>query len=113
MLKGCQRKVIVIKNPGSELFEEAYFIVKPLDKAKKESDFLAEANRIISSRTASCRSSAQNTGTGGTKAEEKKSGPKAGAVSFLFGKGASWLFGFFAGAGTLAGILAVCGVFAV
>ncbi len=109
MLKGCQRKVIVIKNPGSELFEEAYFIVKPLDKARKESDFLAEANRIISVRSASCRSSSQETGKDGAKTAKAK----AGAASHFSAKGVLWLFGFLTGAGTLAGVLAACGVFAV
>lgn len=51
MIKGCSRKVIVIKNPGSNLFEEAYFIVSPKESERKYGDFLLEANRIIASRT--------------------------------------------------------------
>lgn len=53
MIKGCSRKVIVIKNPGSNLFEEAYFIVSPKESERKHGDFLLEANRIIASRTVS------------------------------------------------------------
>lgn len=50
MYKGCQRKMIMIKNPGGDLFDEAYFILK--EKAvKKQSlndhDMIAEANRIV------------------------------------------------------------------
>ncbi len=51
MIKGCSRKVIVIKNPESNLFEEAYFIVSPKESERQYGDFLAEANRIIALRT--------------------------------------------------------------
>ena len=53
MIKGCSRKVIVIKNPGSDLFEEAYFILNPRESERKHGDFLLEANRIIQSKTVS------------------------------------------------------------
>ena len=33
--KGCQRKMIVIKNTGSEFFDAAYFILKE-GKSEKE-----------------------------------------------------------------------------
>ena len=50
MYKGCQRKMIMIKNPGGDLFDEAYFILK--EKAAKQQvlndhDMIAEANRIV------------------------------------------------------------------
>ncbi|MBO7302740.1 MAG: hypothetical protein J6U68_00970 [Clostridia bacterium] len=47
-MRGCQKKVIYIKNTGSDCFEEAYFVVK--DEAygiSSERDFLSEANRIV------------------------------------------------------------------
>lgn len=53
MIKGCSRKVIVIKNPGSDLFEEAYFIVSPKVSERKHGDFLHEANRIIALKSGS------------------------------------------------------------
>ncbi len=53
LIKGCSRKVIVVKNPGSNLFEEAYFIVSPKESERKHGDFLLEANRIIQSKTVS------------------------------------------------------------
>ena len=51
MLKGCKKNVIYIKNTGSEMFEEAYFIVSDSEVACKSSDcdILTEANKIISS----------------------------------------------------------------
>ncbi len=48
MLKGCKKNVVYIKNTGSELFEEAYFIVsEKRASGKRESDILDEANKII------------------------------------------------------------------
>lgn len=49
--KGCQKRIIMLKSTGSELFDEAYFILK--ERAEKsphitESDMVKEANRIIS-----------------------------------------------------------------
>ena len=49
--KGCCKKMIVLKNTGSDLFEEAYFVLN--DKNSKscvmnETDMVKEANKIIS-----------------------------------------------------------------
>ncbi len=50
MIKGCSRRMIVLKDTGSELFDEAYFMLKSgkLPKSVKgEKDFIAEANKIV------------------------------------------------------------------
>ena len=50
MYKGCQKKMIMLKNTGSEMFEEAYFILKDKNgQAAKlsETDMIREANRIV------------------------------------------------------------------
>ena len=48
MLKGCQRKIILVKDLGSQYFESAYFVIKgDLSEVSKDSDMLAEAHRII------------------------------------------------------------------
>jgi hypothetical protein len=48
-VKGYQKKVILIKNVGSEVFEEAFFIVNSEEKTQKISHatMVAEAKRII------------------------------------------------------------------
>ncbi len=51
MLRGCQRRMIVLKNTGSNIFDEAYFLLN--EKAAEsytltETDMIREANRIIS-----------------------------------------------------------------
>lgn len=49
MIKGCQKKIIMINDTGSDMFEQAYFIVK--DEAQgavcSKNDMIREANRII------------------------------------------------------------------
>ncbi len=49
LYKGCQKRMIMLKNTGSEIFDEAYFIIK--DSAQRrgvsETDMVREANRII------------------------------------------------------------------
>lgn len=46
MLKGAQKKMIVIKTSDSEIFEEAYFVVKG-GVERSQPDMVSEANRII------------------------------------------------------------------
>ena len=51
MVKGCSKRVIVLKSPNSELIDEAYFILK--DRAhmpcmKRDFELVDEANRIVS-----------------------------------------------------------------
>lgn len=46
--KGCEKRMIMIKNTGSELFEEAYFILNSKTTATTTSDdMIKEANRIV------------------------------------------------------------------
>lgn len=47
MLRGCKRNMIVLRGTGSDLFEEAYFVVKEEAEKRSASDMLAEAERII------------------------------------------------------------------
>ena len=47
-MRGYQRRVIYLKNTGSALFDEAYFVVKEGGVAAAESgDMVSEATRII------------------------------------------------------------------
>ncbi len=48
MVRGCQKKIIYLKNTGSEMFDEAYFIMS--DRCSDESeecDMVKEASRIL------------------------------------------------------------------
>ena len=48
-MRGCQKRVIYLKNTGSEYFDEAYFVLKNSTNSKNRSDtdVIREANRII------------------------------------------------------------------
>ena len=49
MLKGCQKKIVFLKNTGSKFFDEAYFVIR--DKKSEDNtsntDLIIEANKII------------------------------------------------------------------
>ena len=51
MIKGCHKRIIFLKNTGSELFEEAYFIIKPGALKKGTGDVVEEATRIVNGLT--------------------------------------------------------------
>ena len=74
MIKGCEKKIIYLKDTKSEFFEEAYFVVKPQSSTKKECDIISEATRIVN-------------GIYGD--EKKKNGFLSKAVPFLIGFGVS------------------------
>ena len=46
MLKGAQKRMIVVKTQDSRVFEEAYFVMRT-DSAASGEDMVSEANRII------------------------------------------------------------------
>ena len=51
MVKGCQRQIVLLRGTGSELFEEAYFILKPEKANLSQARMITEANRIIEENT--------------------------------------------------------------
>lgn len=54
MLKGCQRKIILLRNTGSSIFEEAYFVLKAdadTSQTLSEADMVNEARRIVEANT--------------------------------------------------------------
>jgi hypothetical protein len=53
MLRGCQKKIVFIKNTGSKLFDEAYFVISGREDAPALTDgaMVDEAKRIIENAT--------------------------------------------------------------
>lgn len=47
ILKGCEKRILQIKSPKSELFEEAYLILKPQSTEVSEVDMVKEAERLL------------------------------------------------------------------
>ena len=58
MIKGCQKKIIHLKNTGSPYFEEAYFILKDDSTIPCENDMVKEALRIAEASTSKGKVSA-------------------------------------------------------
>ena len=52
MIKGCAKRVVVVKDVDSKLFEEAYFIVRP-QHVKNEEEYLGEAEKLLKEDAAS------------------------------------------------------------
>jgi hypothetical protein len=49
-MRGTQKRVVYLKNTGSKMFEEAYFIIREnisTDSSSSDSDLIKEASRII------------------------------------------------------------------
>lgn len=56
MVRGYQKRVIFVKNTGSRIFDEAYFVLSEREPCKKEkADMIAEANRIIEENEGLCK----------------------------------------------------------
>lgn len=46
-MRGCQKRVIYMKNTGSRHFEGAYFVLRQNAEEVSDTDMISEANRII------------------------------------------------------------------
>ena len=48
MVRGCQKKIVYLKSTGSDVFDEAYFVVRDGVLSNfGECDMIKEANRIL------------------------------------------------------------------
>ena len=49
MIKGCEKRVVWLRNTESDLFDQAYFILSEsaYERKQSEGDVVAEAKRII------------------------------------------------------------------
>ena len=70
-MRGCERKIIMLKGTGSEIFDEAYFLIRRDFKEEESTgEIVHEAQRIVDMNTTHRRQS------GKCKSEKK---------TFLFG----------------------------
>lgn len=62
MIKGTSKRVIVVKQPDTDLFEEAYFIVKERKTGTKNDtkSLIQEAGRIINSENENPKKSSKS-----------------------------------------------------
>lgn len=84
MLRGAEKRMIVVRTRDSRLFEEAYFVVRPEAEGRESDslDMLWEANRILDSSMAAAK---------GREAVSSSPSPRRGLlrglVWFLMGLG--------------------------
>ncbi len=48
MIRGCQKRIVVLKNTGSDMFEEAQLVIKDEYKDCNDLDIISEAVKIVS-----------------------------------------------------------------
>lgn len=46
MIRGCEKKIIFIKDTGCDFFEEAYFVINPNHEGSSKKDIIKEATNI-------------------------------------------------------------------
>lgn len=83
MLRGAEKRMIVVRTRDSRLFEEAYFVVRPeADRSDRdESDMVWEANRLLESSMVGWRSDTM----GSPHFSRSRRGGLRGRLWFLFG----------------------------
>ncbi len=64
-IKGCQKKVVLIRSAKSPIFEEAYLIMREHEESYEEADIVREADRILSA----CRTEGKRKGRSISKRE--------------------------------------------
>ena len=50
-MRGCERKVVVLRGTASQMFDEAYFLVRPDFERRGQAEMLCEAQRIVEQST--------------------------------------------------------------
>ncbi len=95
MLRGCQKKIIYVKNTKSPFFEEAYFILKNNASVigASDSDMLVEAARIVDENLLGIYCSNADSQSKEKRARKKflSDSPYASTMIFLAGVAASGL----------------------
>lgn len=50
-MRGCARKVVVLRGTASQMFDEAYFLLRPGFEKHAQAEMLCEAQRIVERST--------------------------------------------------------------
>ena len=92
MIKGCAKRVVVVRDIDSTLFEEAFFIVKSGQSAKKSTEeFLGEAERLVKA-TPKAENAEADEAVSGVRAEERfRISPKGAHLSKNASSGGTFL----------------------
>ncbi len=55
-MRGCERKIILLKGTESQMFDEAYFLVRRDFEKRESAEIVREAQRIVDRNTTRFRS---------------------------------------------------------
>ena len=89
MIRGAQKRMVVIRTHESRLFEEAYFVLrKDSERGMDDGDMLQEADRIIRKSAAGAETIGQARDRGRRRWLSRLGWMAAG---FLLGGGSVWL----------------------
>lgn len=99
MIKGCQKKVIWLRNTENELFDEAYFILSEAAyrEKKSEGDMVQAARRLINESPV-CNYWGNTEKLQGGTSYGNLYGARGARSSSAFSKGVCFLLGCFVGA---------------
>ncbi|MBQ6614425.1 MAG: hypothetical protein IIX18_03800 [Clostridia bacterium] len=56
-MRGCERKIILLKGTESQMFDEAYFLVRKDFETRRSEEIMREAQRVIDRNTTRSRNS--------------------------------------------------------
>lgn len=60
-MRGCERKIIMLKGTNSEIFDEAYFLIRrDYKESGRKSEIVSEAQRIVNMNTTHHRREMKN-----------------------------------------------------
>ena len=83
-MRGCERKIIMLKGTNSEIFDEAYFLIRrDLKTDERAGEILREAQRIVDMNTTHKRM---------RKRREGETFAIGTAIGIIFGIGIAVLF---------------------
>ncbi len=82
MIKGCNKRVIVMKDVGNSVFEEAFFILKPGTEKTAQTDILFQAQKIIDENEKTTQNGGREIIYNVDKERKKKSAPLFFAGAF-------------------------------
>ena len=88
LIKGCSKRVIVMKETGNDMIEEAFFVIRPQGAKKNftDADIMTQAKNILEKSDAQHRFSSINTAdTVCAKSSVKRKNNKKDALFFALG----------------------------
>ena len=87
MIKGCQKKMVVVRNIASDLFDEAYFIMKDDDRTLPagRDEMMTEADRIVSASLSQCQREGDIIPNAAEQLKKRAAATRGNIITFALG----------------------------